>query len=251
MNDIMIFRRIEKKYRLRPEQKERLLNAIADHLVPDEHGQNTICSLYLDTPDHLLIRNSIIARVYKEKLRLRSYGTPGTEDLVFLELKKKYKGVVYKRREAMPLKTAMAYIGGGDMPVDTQIMREIDYAMHFYRQPRPAMLIAYEREAYFAPELPHLRITFDTNVRCREQDLHLEQGHHGRLILPEDAILMEIKTDGSMPLWLSHALDACGIYPTSFSKYGTAYLQSLAAGVPAPADAHDLTSTRGAALSHA
>ncbi|MBR3764622.1 MAG: polyphosphate polymerase domain-containing protein [Clostridia bacterium] len=223
MKDIMIFRRVEKKYRLTPAQKDALLERISSRLTPDAHGCNTICSLYLDTPDHLLIRNSIVARVYKEKLRLRSYGIPSADTDVFLEIKKKYKGVVYKRREVLPLRQAMAYIRGGPAPVDSQIMRELDYAMHFYRQPQPAMLIAYEREAYFDQQLPSLRITFDTNVRYRDADLLLDHGHDGTLLLPPDAILMEIKTDGAMPVWLARALSECSILPSSFSKYGNAY----------------------------
>ena len=223
MKDIMIFRRVEKKYRLTPALKDALLGIIGEHLTPDAHGRSTICSLYLDTPDHLLIRNSIDARVYKEKLRLRSYGIPGMQTHVFLEIKKKFKGVVYKRREVLTLQEAMDYLEGGAKPVDSQIMREIDYAMHYYKHPRPAMLIAYEREAYFDQDLPSLRITFDTNVRYRDFDLRLEHGHDGTRLLPDDAILMEIKTDGAMPVWLARALSECNILPTSFSKYGTAY----------------------------
>ncbi|MBE5809388.1 MAG: polyphosphate polymerase domain-containing protein [Clostridiales bacterium] len=226
MKDIMTFRRVEKKYRLNPAQKDALLAAIGAHLTPDAHGRNTICSLYLDTPDHLIIRNSIIARAYKEKLRLRSYGTPTMDDQVFLEIKKKYKGVVYKRREIMTLREAMTYIEDGQKPCDSQIMREIDYAMHFYRNPKPMMLIAYEREAYFDAENPDLRITFDTNVRARDTDCRLENGSNGEYLLPEDAILMEIKTSGAMPVWLAQALSQCGIRPGRFSKYGTAYLRN-------------------------
>ena len=226
MKDIMTFRRVEKKYRLTPAQKDALLTLIGPHLTPDAHGRNTICSLYLDTPDHLIIRNSIIARTYKEKLRLRSYGTPSMDDLVFLEIKKKFKKVVYKRRERMTLRQAMAYIEDGQKPCDSQIMREIDYAMHFYRQPKPMMLIAYEREAYFDAENPDLRITFDTNVRARDVDCRLEHGAHGAYLLPEDAILMEVKTGGAMPVWLAQALSQCSILPGRFSKYGTAYLRS-------------------------
>lgn len=248
MKDIMIFRRVEKKYRLDPAQKEALLTLIGPHLTPDVHGRNTICSLYLDTPDHLIIRNSIIARVYKEKLRLRSYGTPTMDDLVFLEIKKKFKGVVYKRRERMPLRDAMAYIEHGEKPCDTQIMREIDYAMHFYHQPKPMMLIAYEREAYFDADNPDLRITFDTNVRARDTDCRLENGSHGEYLLPEDAILMEIKTGGAMPVWLAQALSHCGILPGKFSKYGTAYLRN-AGLIEAPV--YIRTNTKGDITIHA
>ena len=249
MKDIMIFKRVEKKYRLTPAQKDALLGLIGHRLTPDAHGRNTICSLYLDTPDHLIIRNSIIAKAYKEKLRLRSYGTPGMADHVFLEIKKKFKGVVYKRREVMTLQAAMDYIERGAKPCDSQIMREIDYAMHFYRQPKPAMLIAYEREAYFDAENPNLRLTFDANVRARETDCRLENGHHGEYLLPEDAILMEIKTDGAMPVWLAQALSQCGLLPTRFSKYGTAYVRS-AGLVPAPSYPRS-TPVKGELTTHA
>lgn len=248
MKDIMIFRRVEKKYRLSPAQKDALLSLIGPHLTPDVHGRNTICSLYLDTPDHLIIRNSIIARAYKEKLRLRSYGTPTMDDHVFLEIKKKFKGVVYKRREVMTLREAMAYIEHGEKPCDSQIMREIDYAMHFYRQPTPRMLIAYEREAYFDNANPDLRITFDTDIRARAADCRLEHGSHGDYLLPEDVIMMEIKTGGAMPVWLAKALSQCGIVPGRFSKYGTAYMRN-AGLIPAPE--YPRSTTKGDVAIHA
>ncbi|MDD6052159.1 MAG: polyphosphate polymerase domain-containing protein [Clostridiales bacterium] len=226
MKDIMIFQRVEKKYRLSPGQKAQLLCLIGHRLTPDVHGRSTISSLYLDTPDFRIIRNSIDAKVYKEKLRLRAYGTPTMDDTVFLEIKKKYKGVVYKRRESMSLRQAMAYIDEGALPCDSQIMREIDYAMRFYGHPRPAMQISYEREAYFDGDNPQLRITFDTAVRGRQTDLGLERGTQGELLLADASILMEIKTNGAMPCYLAHALDECAITPTHFSKYGTAYLRS-------------------------
>lgn len=223
MKDIFIFQRVETKYRLTPDQKEALLAEIGPRLTPDAHAFGTVCSLYLDTPDRRILRTSIEGKTYKEKLRLRAYGTPTRDTDVFLEIKKKYKGVVYKRRVLLPLKDAMAYIAGGEKPVDSQIMSEIDCAMSFWQRPQPVMLIAYEREAWYASEDPQLRITFDTNVRCRERDPDLTHGHHGTRILPEDAILMEVKAVGAMPLWLCHALTRCGLLPTHFSKYRTAY----------------------------
>jgi len=234
LKDICIFKRVEKKYRISLSKKDALLSRIGEHLIPDVHGKSTVCSLYLDTPDHLLIRNSITAVSYKEKLRLRSYGIPHEDTKVFLELKKKYKGVVYKRRISMTLAEAEAYLQNGICTEDTQIMREIDYAMRFYRHPQPAMMIACEREAFFVSELPNLRLTFDTAIRYREYGLTTadgltsSHGADGTKIISDDTALLEIKTDGAMPLWLSHALSELEIYPASFSKYGTAYLQTLA-----------------------
>lgn len=225
--ELCIFKRIEKKYRLTRQQKELLLETVGEYLIPDEHGESTVCSLYLDTPDHLLIRNSIDAEAYKEKLRLRSYGTPKPDSPVFLELKKKYKGVVYKRRVSMTLEEAEKYIEQGEIPLESQIMKEIDYAMEFYHHPKPSMMIVYEREAFYVKDMPNLRLTFDTSVRYRDTSLLLEEGTEGTKIIPDDMVLLEIKTDGAMPVWLAHALDKCKIRPSSFSKYGTAYLETL------------------------
>lgn len=225
--DIYIFKRFEKKYFVSPEQAEELMNKIKDFVVPDRHGVSTICSLYLDTSDFLLIRNSIDAKTYKEKLRLRSYGTPDKQDKVFLEIKKKFKGVVYKRRVSLPLCEAMNYIETLEKPVDSQIMREIDYAMKLYNHPKPRMLVSYKRMAYFAKDNDNVRITFDSSVCYRTESLDLSEGDYGIKILPDDVIITEIKTEGAMPLWLSKALDECKIFPTSFSKYGTSYKHNL------------------------
>ena len=225
--DVYIFKRIEKKYKVTSEQRDRLLALVSEHLVPDSHGKSTVRSLYLDTPSHLLIRNSIDAKVYKEKLRLRCYGIPKSDSQVFFELKKKYKGVVYKRRISMTLREAQEYINEGTKPFDSQIMEEIDYSMKLYGHPKPAMLISCEREAFYAKDYPNLRLTFDSNLCYREGDGSMTTETQGHDIIPDGTLILEIKTDGAMPIWLADALDCCHIRPTSFSKYGTAYRQTL------------------------
>ena len=227
MDATCVFKRIEKKYLLSEAQQEALLQRIGAHLKPDEYGRSTVLSLYLDTPDHRIIRTSIEAVDYKEKLRLRSYGTAGADSTVFLELKKKFGGVVYKRRAAMTLAEAERYLRTGIKPFESQIMSELDWAMRLYGRPKGAMLIACEREAWFDEAHPDLRLTFDRNIRCRENELRLDRGSAGSTLLPKNTVLLEIKTAGAMPLWLADALDAEGILPGSFSKYGEAYLRTL------------------------
>ena len=227
MDTTCIFKRIEKKYLLSEAQYEGLFQRIGRHLKPDAFGRSTVMSLYLDTPDHRMIRQSIEAVDYKEKLRLRSYGTARADSTVFLEMKKKYGGVVYKRRAAMTLAEAEQYLYHGIKPFESQIMAEIDWAMRLYGRPGPAMMIACEREAWFDEAHPDLRLTFDRNIRCRENELRLDRGSAGICLLPEQTVLLEIKTAGAMPLWLAEALDAEGILPGSFSKYGAAYARSL------------------------
>ena len=227
MDAACIFKRIEKKYLLSETQFEALFQRIGAQLKPDEFGRSTVLSLYLDTPDHRIIRSSIEAADYKEKLRLRSYGTAKADSTVFLELKKKFGGVVYKRRAAMTLSQAERYLRMGIKPFESQIVSELDWAMKLYGWPKGAMLIACEREAWFDGTQPDLRLTFDRNIRYRETELRLDRGSAGISLLPKDTVLLEIKTAGAMPLWLADALDAEGILPGSFSKYGTAYLRTL------------------------
>ena len=226
METICNFKRIEKKYLLSEKQYQDLFSCIGSHLKPDEYGQSTIMSLYLDTPDHRIIRNSIEAADYKEKLRLRSYGTAASDSTVFLELKKKNKGIVYKRRTAMTLLQANSYLYRRAKPFESQIMSEIDWAMKLYRWPKPTMLIACEREAWFDDEHPDLRLTFDRDIRYRETDLAFKRANAGISLLPKNTVLLEVKTAGAMPLWLADAFDKGDILPCSFSKYGTAYTQS-------------------------
>ena len=227
MDATCIFKRIEKKYLLTEAQYAALFQRIGTYLKPDEYGRSTVLSLYLDTPDRRIIRSSIEAVDYKEKLRLRSYGTVRADSTVFLELKKKYGGVVYKRRAAMTLWEAERYLRMGIKPFESQILSEIDWALRLYGRPKGAVLIACEREAWFAEAHPDLRLTFDRNIRYRENELRLDRGSAGTPLLPRDTVLLEIKTAGAMPLWLADALDAEGILPGSFSKYGAAYMRTL------------------------
>lgn len=221
------FKRYEKKYMLSEKKYKILRQKFEEQLSIDNFGKVTVCNIYFDTPSHQLIRASIEKPVYKEKLRLRSYGTPVLGDDVFVELKKKYKGVVYKRREKMGLTTAEHYLYD-DMPVSqpTQITKEIDWFLKFYKQLIPAMYISYQRIAMFGIDDPQLRVTFDSNILWRDEELFLEAGSWGNTLLEEGNRLMEIKIPGTMPLWLSHTLDELQIYPVSFSKYGTGYMES-------------------------
>ena len=177
-------------------------------------------SLYYDWEDFRLIRSSIEQPVYKEKLRLRSYNVPGAEDQVFVELKKKYKGIVYKRRVQMREREAEEYLAGGESPLAAdQISREIDWFLKT-NPVRPKVLIACDRRAYVGREEPGLRLTFDSSIRWRDTQLSLTAGDFGRELLEEGQVLMEIKMPESAPLWLAELLSSLEIFPRSFSKYG-------------------------------
>lgn len=220
-----IFKRTEKKYLITYEQSLLLLEKIGSYLRPDEYGVSTINNIYFDTPDFRLIRASIEKpTVYKEKLRIRCYGSPNADTNTFVELKKKYKGVVYKRRVNMTYYQAIDYLCKKLPPPEpSQITNEIDYFMRFYKTLRPRVSLFYDRMAYYSKEDKDLRITFDTNIRFRMKNLDISQGSDGYCILDENFRLMEIKSSAAMPLWLTDALSELKIYPTSYSKYGMCY----------------------------
>lgn len=217
------FERYELKYLLAPEQKRLLLAAMDSRMMLDEYGRTTIRNLYYDTPDYRLIRRSLEHPAYKEKLRVRSYRTAGAGDTVFVELKKKYRSVVYKRRIPALREEAMACLRGEREFAPGQVAREIQYFRDFYATLRPQVFLSYEREAYAPLDDSDLRITLDENILYRQNDLSLGAGPWGEALLAPGQTLLEIKTGGGMPLWLTHLLCTAGIGRCSFSKYGAAY----------------------------
>ena len=219
-----VFKRYELKYMLTLDQKQKVLAAISPYMKLDKYGRTTIRNLYYDTNTYLLIRRSIERPVYKEKLRIRSYSKAEADSTVFVELKKKYKQVVYKRRISLPLKKAAEWLSGEKYPdKQTQIANEIDYFIKLYGTLHPTIFLSYEREAYYATDGSDFRITFDDNILCRGEALSLESDTFGTPILDKNKVLMEIKCSGGIPLWMTKILSEEKIYKTPFSKYGTAY----------------------------
>lgn len=228
---IEVFSRYEKKYIVTREQMEFLREQIAEYMYADKHNQNgkmyNIANIYYDTPEDLLIGRSIEKPKYKEKLRLRSYGIPELDDKVFLEIKKKYKGLVNKRRTTLKLRDAYNLVDNGVVPGETeyvnkQVLNEILFFLQRYDL-QPKVYITYDRYAYFSKTDNDFRLTFDTNIKTRRTDLRLDAGGYGELLMEEDFWLMEVKSLYSFPLWFVKLLSDNNIYSQSFSKYGNEY----------------------------
>ena len=170
---------------------------MSEYVKMDRYGPGTICNIYYDTPKFDLICRSIEKPAYKDKLRMRSYGTPGEKDEVYIELKKKWQGIVYKRRIQMILNEARNYLDHGIRPkMESQILNEIDYFLNFYK-PERKKYIAYDRIAWMGILDKDVRITFDSNIRYREDELDLEAGDTGYSLMDSNLILMEIKVPGA------------------------------------------------------
>lgn len=217
-----VFKRVEEKYLLTKDEYIKLFDIIKDNIENDKYFETKICNIYFDNDNNDLIVNSMEKPMYKHKVRLRSYGVPTLEDDVFLELKFKYKNTVGKRRIKLTLKEFNDYINKREYDKSNQIFKEIDYLFNLYNL-KPAYFIGYDRKSYRGILNKNLRITFDTNLRSRKDNLSLELGDDGKKYFDEEVYLMEVKALGAMPLWLVRSLSSLNIYPVSFSKYGSIY----------------------------
>lgn len=225
---IEVFNRYEHKYIIDKEIFEKVIKILDEHMDIDSHNKDytpyTISNIYYDTCDDYLIRTSLEKPEYKEKLRLRSYGVPDENSTVFLEIKKKFDGVVNKRRTKLKLEEAYEFLKSGKAPppkeyMNLQVLRELEYFLKIYNL-SPKVYLAYDRIAYFEKNNKDLRISFDMNIRARRHDLALEKGDYGERLLAEDVYIMEIKTSLAKPLWLTHMLTELEVKRKRFSKYG-------------------------------
>ena len=221
------FQRVEKKYILNSEQYNELIKVIESNLVEDEHGRSTIYNIYFDSDEYDLIKHSIDKSVFKDKIRLRSYNVPNDDSKVFLEIKRKYDGIVSKRRIKLPFKNCYSYIDNIEQASNNgQVEQELKYYFKLYKL-KQKMFVSYNRKAFYDKNDKDFRITLDSNIIARDYDLKLEQGNYGTNILEKDNYIMEIKTLGAIPIWFVKYLDKIEACPSNFSKYGEAYKQLI------------------------
>ena len=217
-----IFRREEKKYFLTDEQYKLLTNKISKYLKNDIHGISTISNIYFDNDNNEIIIKSLERPIYKEKVRLRGYGKIDLDSYVYLEIKKKYKGIVGKRRIKLKLSDYYNYYNNNVIPYNNQIMKEIDYCFKKYKL-KPKLFLAYDRIAYYAKDDNNFRLTFDYNIRSSYDDLCIEKVEKTNNLYDNNYYIMEVKSLNSMPIWFIKVISDLKIYPVSFSKYGTIY----------------------------
>lgn len=225
-----VFERYETKYMITGWQRAAILEAMFPYMRPDDYGHTTIRNVYFDTDNYRLARRSLERPVYKEKLRIRSYKKARAQDEVFVELKKKYDDVVYKRRESLMQAEVLRWLAketpfpkASPSLAATQIGNEIEYFFQFYQTLKPKVFLSYEREAFYSLDGSGFRMTFDENILARGEELSLSGEVWGEPLLDRGKTLLEVKTSGAIPLWLTKALAREKIYKTSFSKYGAAY----------------------------
>lgn len=228
---IETFNRVEAKFIVTTNVYNEIMKEINEYMIFDEYSKEgrfyQICNIYYDTEDDNLIRTSLKKPEYKEKFRLRSYGIPNKESKVFFEVKKKFKGVVNKRRTFLTLKDGYSFVNSHNIPeikpyMNSQVLRELKYSFDLYDLV-PKVFISYERRAMFGREDKSFRVTFDRNIIARREDICLEYGIFGERIIDKDIMIMEVKYSDRIPLWFTKILRKFKLEKTHFSKYGTEY----------------------------
>ena len=224
------FKRHEMKFLLNEEQFSLISEKIKPFMTADSYGLSTILNIYLDNDNNDVIRTSLGKPAYKEKLRLRAYGTVTDDSTAFLEIKKKFRGVVYKRRLELPYKQLHDYITNGVPPQiseqNRQIFEETDYFIRRLSL-KPAIVLCYDRQAFFGNDNREFRLTFDGNIRSRRSELDLREGDFGKLLPNQPFRVMEVKSAGGVPMWLVKILSENKIYGGSFSKYGNVFKNEI------------------------
>jgi hypothetical protein len=222
--------RFELKYLLSLQQAERLKTDLGRYVVPDEHsrdgGRYTLSSLYYDSPDLRCFRENQDGIKFRRKLRIRRYETDEVftdESPVFLEIKQRFDRVTQKRRTVLPYREALRLCNNREMPGDgigdKATVDEV-YVFLWQYNLRPASIVRYDRQAFTGTEHdPGLRVTFDTSLSFRARQLHLHEARAGLPMLPAHQVVMEIKVDQRIPLWLTQMIAAHNLQLIGISKY--------------------------------
>ena len=218
------FARTERKYLLAASVYEAFKRDVEQYVKPDgKYPVYTLCNLYYDNETWELARRSAEKPIFKEKLRVRSYGVAVQDTKVYVEAKSKYKGVVYKRRVGMPLKEVAPFLESSALPKDaSQIAKELHYFAHLFHL-KPKVFLAYDRLAYVGREDASFRLTFDYNIRYRLDRLSLSDGDDGIPLVTDGMVIMEVKAQSALPRFFLELLEKYSIIPGSFSKYGKVY----------------------------
>ncbi|WP_404406036.1 polyphosphate polymerase domain-containing protein [Jeotgalibacillus malaysiensis] len=227
---IEIFSRREQKYLITTQQYLSLVKKMSPYMRADKNGTDgkyTVTSLYFDSPDQQIYFETKNKLRFRQKLRLRVYDDATLNSTAFFEVKQKHNNVVNKRRMLIPLKEAYEYLNRrnpGDLSTyrttNIQVFKEIDHFKRYYRL-QPEMVVSYDRHAFHCTWDPDLRITFDLNLRCRNDDLKIENGPHGDLFVDRELVVMEVKVTHSVPLWLTKILQNLSCEQRSASKFCT------------------------------
>jgi len=231
--------RYELKYILNRSQYEQVVDALADYMETDsysEGGRYLVTSLYYDTANYKAYWEKINGHRFRRKVRVRVYNAHmvSPDSPCFVEIKQRTNKTLQKKRVTLPYSSAVALCGSGEetnVPSETDqaVIQEVLYLSNTL-QLQPACVVSYDRLAFNGSQYdPGLRVTFDTNLKCRTHDLTLlSQGYaNNYFFVPPQWCVMEVKVNLRAPYWLTRVISRYHCTLRRISKYCTALEQSI------------------------
>ena len=221
------FNRFELKYIVTATQAEAVKEDLLAHMDPDSHGcadgSYSISSVYYDTADLAFMRAKVEGIKFRRKLRVRRYGEGG-DGPVFVEIKQRINRTTQKRRLILPLTQAYELCAGQwerelDDPEDNAAAQEVLFLTQGLNL-QPTCLVGYRRQAHVGSSYePGLRVTFDHDIwgATASQGLVADVSRHA--LLTQSTVIMEIKANNAVPLWLANLLARHDCSLRRYSKY--------------------------------
>lgn len=218
--------RHELKYVINEAQAAAMIACVRPFVPPDVHARSggyPIVSLYLDSSDLRLCRESLDGVKNRFKLRVRSY-SDAPDTLCSFEIKRRLNRIIAKTRSWVSRAEVAALVGGASSPAARVGAREASLAQFLYYRTRlraaPVLRVRYMRQAFESTCGNPLRLTFDRQLQFNvtsKPNVGMNGG--GWQPFPGQPVVLEIKFTGRFPAWLGRVVRALEIQDQSFSKY--------------------------------
>jgi SPX domain protein involved in polyphosphate accumulation len=244
--DRMLACRYELKYLINEVQTAQIERYVQPYLEYDRYsklqrdGYYCISSLYLDSADLRLCRETLTGQKNRFKLRIRSY-TDEPEYPRFFEIKRRLNCVILKSRARVTEDDVPTLLKGRLLPphsyhTDEASLNQFQLYVASIKA-GPMVLIRYMRKAYESTSENRVRVTFDRELCYKVTDeprVRLGGSGWQHNIVTDKYVVLEIKFTGTYPLWLSRMVASLNLKLGSMSKYATSIQQACALGFCAP-----------------
>jgi hypothetical protein len=201
-------------------------------------GAYSIVSLYLDSHNFKLCRESMIGKKNRFKLRIRSYDDD-TSTPYFFEIKRRLNNIIIKSRARVTHDNMVDLLAGRSVSpakykADEQTLRQFQLYMRCINA-KPAIRIRYMRKAYEDDSDNRVRVTFDRLLchNASSEPIVMFNGT-GWQRHKFDNVILELKFTARYPAWLSRMVKYFDLRRESISKYVTSVKHACSMGFCAP-----------------
>lgn len=191
-----------------------------DENAADNDGEYMIRSLYFDDPWDSAVAEKVEGNDSRDKFRIRIYNLSDST----IKLERKHKEGPYIKKDSLNLtRDECEAVIAGDIRClfeRPEPLAKCFYGIFRTQQLRPKVIVDYTREPYVFPA-EEVRITFDKNVRTamRATDLFNPNLPTYPVWDLKDCMILEVKFNGSLPLYVQSLVQVEAAQRTAASKY--------------------------------